>query len=276
MKNNTDIAIIRSYAHEIIAKVNCLKAPVQVDVLGEVKYFQHCYPFFRITVAASSQTNLKSILLSAGVHGDEPAGIYTILKFLEDHIEEFLDKYRFVIYPCVNPSAFEASTLETMNGANLNRLFTPETSQTEIHLIIEDLLKLNLDFQFAMDLHEAPPYYEGEGYLKKDNPHACWIYESRRDECERLGRGMIDTLPPDIEVCTWPFIYHDISDRGVINFLAETTGNPVYAEGTTFDAFVFERYTGHSFTTETPTGWSMEKRVRTQLHFLLTALRNCS
>ncbi len=46
----------------------------------------------------------------------------------------------------------------------------------------------------------------------------------------------------------------------------------VHGQGTTFDASLNRRNTEHSFTTETPTIWQIEKRVRVQLHWLQVAL----
>ena len=82
---------------------------------------------------------------------------------------------------------------------------------------------------------------------------------------------MLDALPAGRSVCDWPTIYDDINDRGLISYPSGQR-NPIYREGTSFDAFLNTRYTHHSFTTETPTGWSIADRVDTHLTFLRTAL----
>lgn len=127
----------------------------------------------------------------------------------------------------------------------------------------------------TFDLHEVRPDYVGEGFVQKDNPRAAYLYETVNDDSKRIGRLMIDTLPPGRQVCDWPTIYDDINNAGVISY-PEGCRNKIYAEATSFDSFLSNRYTGHSFTLETPTRWSLRDRVDTHLTFLKTALRHAS
>jgi len=121
-----------------------------------------------------------------------------------------------------------------------------------------------------MDLHEVMPTYCGEGFVEADNPRACYLYECQHEARRRLGHEMIAALPAETEVCDWQEIYHDKGDGGVV-FYPEACANKIYGQNTTFDAFLNGRYTNHSFTTETPTGWNLEKRVATQLTWLIVA-----
>jgi hypothetical protein len=273
------VAIVRSFAASVSDK---LGAAFPVTTLGTVEYGPHRYPIYRLCTWRAFDPHKPTILLSGAVHGDEPAGALALVEFLAmlQNGSPWLSTHQFVIYPCVNPSGFEANTLKTMPATtvglrrrkNLNRLFGTAKPPREIQLIQNDLAQLNIQFRFAMDMHEAPPYYVGEGYTRKDNPHACWIYETQRDPALRIGRHIMDSLPEGVVACDWPTIYDDRNDRGVIAFLPETTGNAVYAQCTSFDGYVFERYTQHSFTTETPTGWSLDTRIKAHIHFLTRAL----
>ncbi len=65
-------------------------------------------------------------------------------------------------------------------------------------------------------------------------------------------------------MCDWPTIYDDISDRGLVSYPSGQR-NVIYGQGTSFDAYLNGRYAAHSFTTETPTGWSIEDRVDTHV-----------
>ena len=47
----------------------------------------------------------REILMTGGVHGDEPAGVEAVLSFLEGPVEDYLDE--FTVVPCVNPSGLE-------------------------------------------------------------------------------------------------------------------------------------------------------------------------
>ena len=213
------------------------------------------------------------MLISGGVHGDEPAGVHAALAFLADGQREFNDVLQFVVFPCVNPSGFDAGTLETASGANLNRLFGIDSTQPEVRAI-EDCLRIYARrFRMTFDLHEVSPDYVGEEFIEKDNPRAAYLYETVSDESDRIGRLMIDALPSSRRICDWPTIYNDINQAGVISY-PEACRNTIYAKGTSFDGFLSRRYTGHSFTLETPTGWSLSDRVDTHLTFLKTALRH--
>lgn len=124
-------------------------------------------------------------------------------------------------------------------------------------------------------MHEIPPYWADEGFQAKDNPLTAYLYETHIDKSKRMGRAMIDSLPRDIEVCPWPTIYGDIADRGLVTY-PEGNRNQIYAEQTSLDGYLQLRYSPHTFTTETPIGWKLEKRIRTHLSWLQTALDNYS
>lgn len=258
------------YAQDVEASLARLE-PGWVELLTTVSYGPGAWPLFCVRPPVLDPAR-RTVLLSGGVHGDEPAGVYAALQFLDRHRHEFEDAFQFVVFPCVNPSGFDADTLETASGANLNRLFGIGSRQPEVRAVEDWLERHQLRFVMALDMHEVRPDYVGEGYVEKDNPRAAYLYELVSDGSPRIGRSMIDALPPHRAVCDWPTIYDDINDRGLVSY-PQGNRNPVYAEGTTFDSFLNSRYTGHSFTLETPTGWPLSERVDTQLTFVQTALR---
>jgi hypothetical protein len=212
------------------------------------------------------------VLISAGVHGDEPAGVHAAMDFLRDVAPMFADDFRFVVLPCVNPSGYEANTLETMSGLNLNRSFKPDTTAHEARALEAWLSGVRDTFCVTFDLHEVQPYYQGEGFVECDNPEGTYLYETVSNPSQRIGRELIAALREGVEVCRWPTIYHDINDGGVISY-PEACRNAIYAEKTTLEAYLNGRFTDHSFTTETPTIWGLDERIMTHLTYLITALR---
>jgi Succinylglutamate desuccinylase / Aspartoacylase family len=244
----------------------------RVEQIARVSYGDASWPILCVRPTRWEATR-PTVLISGGVHGDEPAGVHAALAFLADGQREFSDVLQFVFFPCVNPSGFDADTLETESGANLNRLFGIKSTQPEVRAI-EDWLHIHARrFLMTFDLHEVRRDYVGEGFLEKDNPRAAYMYETVSDDSDRIGRLMIEALPPSRPVCDWPTIYDDVNEVGVISY-PEACRNTIYAKETTFDAFVSRRYTGHSFTLETPTEWSLSDRIDTHLTFLKTALRH--
>ena len=96
------------------------------------------------------EPNLPTVLLSAGVHGDEPAGPLALLSLAERHELDAFFSYR--IWPCTNPTGFDAGTRENVDGIDINRTFARGGSSPEAKAIV----MANRDYKFALsiDLHE--------------------------------------------------------------------------------------------------------------------------
>ena len=157
--------------------------------------------------------------------------MYAPLAFLSEGPGEFAHGFQFVVFPCVNPSGFDANTLETATGVNLNRLFGVSSDQPEIRGDRDWLERQKIPV-YPFDLHEVRPDYVGEGYTEEDNPRGAYLYETVTDGSSRIGRAMLEALPPGRTVCHWPTIYDDINDRGLISY-PQGARNRVYAMGTT-------------------------------------------
>jgi protein MpaA len=100
--------------------------------------------------AEFGDTHAPLIALTAGVHGDEPAGPHALLALVEN--DELDRRYAYRLWPCTNPSGFANGTRENAEGVDVNRAFgrgghTPEARA---------LLMSNRDRKFllSIDLHE--------------------------------------------------------------------------------------------------------------------------
>jgi protein MpaA len=103
------------------------------------------YPLIKIVIG---QGNPRRILISGGIHGDEPAGVETLCAFLENKLyKDFLDDWEFTILPCINPSGFEAGTRNNQDDIDLNRMFKEATVPQEV-----DFVKTVLDQPYDLDL----------------------------------------------------------------------------------------------------------------------------
>lgn len=60
-----------------------------------------------------------TIYLSAGIHGDEPAGPLALLQLMEDGF--FTDNINWAICPCINPTGLESGCRNSQCGQDLNR-----------------------------------------------------------------------------------------------------------------------------------------------------------
>jgi hypothetical protein len=97
------------------------------------------------------------VTLSAGVHGDEPAGVWALLSIVRDGLLD--PRFAYRIWPCLNPSGFDAGTRVNAEGVDVNRSFGGGGRTPEARAV----LTANRDRQFALtiDLHED---HEAEGF----------------------------------------------------------------------------------------------------------------
>lgn len=91
-----------------------------------------------------------SIALSAGVHGDEPAAPWALLDMVES--ADLDDRFAYRIWPCTNPSGFEAGTRENADGIDVNRTFGRGGQSPEARAVIT--ANRNRKFVLSLDLHE--------------------------------------------------------------------------------------------------------------------------
>jgi len=97
------------------------------------------------------------IALSAGLHGDEPAGPWALHAIVRDGL---LDRrYTYRIWPCVNPSGYERGTRENAEGDDINRSFQRGGTTPEARAIVT--ANRDRTFALSLDLHED---FEADGF----------------------------------------------------------------------------------------------------------------
>jgi protein MpaA len=90
------------------------------------------------------------VALAAGIHGDEPAGPWALLELVEQGGLD--ERFAYRIWPCTNPSGFEAGTRESADGIDLNRTFGRGGGSPEARAILT--ANRNRKFALSLDLHE--------------------------------------------------------------------------------------------------------------------------
>lgn len=242
-------------------KISALKGSEIIGYVGN----DNEYPFFEIKRGKG-----LSVLLSAGIHGLEPAGVYAIISFFEKHSKKYEDKFSFHAFPCVNPYGFDKNTRYDGNDRNLNREFKHDTKAKEINLILPRLKQ----YLFAMDLHETLPEFEPR---REDEPQGglptdFYLWEVCEDKKKRLGHKIIKAIKKQgFTVCKWDKIFDDKNNGGVISY-PENCGTKCYKSTNIFENYLEVNHTKQTFTIETPTGWKLEDRIKAQLVSLMTVL----
>jgi murein peptide amidase A len=85
--------------------------------------------------------------LFAGLYGDEPDGVYALIRFLTllEEKPELATGYCLFVYPVCNPTGFEAHTRLTRRGKDLDREFWKHSPEPEVRLLESELVAHSLD-----------------------------------------------------------------------------------------------------------------------------------
>ena len=80
--------------------------------------------------------NPRRALISAGIHGDEPGGVETIVKFLqESRYLDYHDEWEITLLPCINQFGYEFGIRENHQGKDLNRFFKEDLPPLEVGFV---------------------------------------------------------------------------------------------------------------------------------------------
>jgi murein peptide amidase A len=79
--------------------------------------------------------------LFAGIHGDDPAGIYALLRLagLLETYPDVASGYCLFIYPVCNPTGFEDNTRQSRRGRDLGGEFWKNSAEPEVQLLQAEL-----------------------------------------------------------------------------------------------------------------------------------------
>ncbi len=186
-----------------------------------------------------------TVYLSAGIHGDEPAGPLALLALLKEGF--FDDRFHWLICPLLNPTGMIAGTRENEQGIDLNRDYCLRQT-AEICAHIQWLGRQEIP-QFFLSLHED---WESTGF---------YFYEIN------LGSEAADAASPHhILEAVAPFF--DPEPEGVIDGHEVTTPgwiyhseNPDFPEAWPEAIFLAKLGCPLSHTFETPSSATLAMRV---------------
>ncbi len=171
--------VIRDYA-QVTARLEraALSPHVGLEVLGSLAAGDTHYPMYLAHLGKPAPHRL-SVLISAGIHGDEPAGVEAALQFIERNVENptLLSHYNFTVFPCDNPYGWERGTRENSQGIDLNRQFCVREPVPEVKLISKGLAGQCFDLVYEM--HED---YDSPGF---------YLYEFGDDPAAYLGESIV-------------------------------------------------------------------------------------
>ena len=133
--------------------------------LHEITAAGRTYEFMRVVLGSGAP---RRVLLSAGIHGDEPAGVEALCEWLETRAYvKFLQRWDITMLPCINPWGYEHGTRENGEGRDLNREFNSSHPPQEV-LFVQSVLQQRFDL--SLELHadeDSSGYYLYETSLAR-------------------------------------------------------------------------------------------------------------
>jgi murein peptide amidase A len=245
----------RSYFSEVQEKIEAIGKQMDVSLIAYVGSSRQIkYPIYCVN---TKNRGARRVLLSAGIHGDEPAGVYALIEFLHERIHDYTKDINFSIFPCLNPWGFERDLRFNVNGTDINRCFVRNTSRTAT--ILKKHIAVRSGYSFAITLHEDNTSMKDD---KFPNPQGFYLYETPLNG-QHLGLALARKLRErGVELCRDREIYGEQNQEGVV-INASNDGE--------FEGFL-QLHTKDVLAIETPTCWTLERRVQSQIEAICTAL----
>ncbi len=185
-----------------------------------------------------------AIYISAGIHGDEPAGTEALITWAEANIERLANS-PFLLFPCLNPWGLINNARMDQQGRDLNRVFHMDAVE-----FTQRLKAVIQGFRFALclTLHED---YDGQG---------IYIYEIQ-DIKPYWGEMLLDAAKRHIAIEGRTSIEGRRSSQGLVRRKINLKKFPLVPEA----IYLHLHHSQRTFTIETPSEFDIASRVRAQM-----------
>lgn len=201
-------------------------------------------PLFALIKPASGTA--PRIYLSAGIHGDEPAGPLALERLLESGF--FDDRFSWRICPLLNPGGWDAATRENPDGIDLNRDYRhPRTAEVRAH---RRWLEKQPAHDLYLSLHED---WEATGF---------YLYEINTSRRPCIARPVLEAVTAVIPLEPMSEIdNHEVTAPGLIHHRPEADEPEFWPEA----IFHSKLYPHLSYTFETPSTLDITVRIEAQM-----------
>jgi len=222
----------------------------EIESLGEFSG----YAVLAIRTFVQQEKDRPLVLISAGIHGDEPAGPAALFHF-SAQAPEWFEQFHFVMLPCLNPWGLVNNSRFDEQGIDLNRCFHQKR-----HPFIrawKQLMQRCGPFDLAITLHED---YDGEGIYLYELVKGRWKWG------EKLMASAAKIIP--------------VESRKIVDGRRQRAGllRPrmdlprLAAMGHPEAVALFLEYSSRVYTFETPSEWDLGRRVAAHRCFMRSAL----
>jgi murein peptide amidase A len=190
------------------------------------------------TVNSQPSTRLY---ISAGIHGDEPAGPLAALKLIQEN--RWPADTEFLLLPCLNPDGFVLNTRANADGTDLNRDYRHlESGEVTAHV---RWLERQPNFDLYLCLHED---WESHGfYLYEQNP------DNRPSLAEKMIAAAKTICPIDLS--------ENIEDRPAQNGIIRPNISPQERPAWPEALYLISHKSRQGYTLEAPSDFPLPARV---------------
>lgn len=201
----------------------------------------------------------KKLFVSAGMHGDEPAGPLAVWRLLkQNRWPEDVDLW---VCPCLNPTGFQRNQRENHNGVDLNRQYhLPPDAQNEVKAHVQ-WLRRQPRFDAAICLHED---WESNGF---------YVYDLGNDDTHSTVRSVLTAVE---KVCPID-LSATIDGMPASGGIMQIPENPKESMTEWPEAFyLLEEKTSACYTFEAPSDFSLLLRVAALVRAVMTVAERLS
>lgn len=269
---------VRNYGDVVDRILEALGKSERLTVWHQAYIAPSSYPLYCLRYTAQQKSS-SLIYVSAGIHGDEPAGVECAMRLVElladrDRHNPFpLNECNWLISPCDNPYGYERDIRENAVGFDLNRMFETPAQCPETAFIAESLqrkqcvdteklssnntIREKVTIELALDLHEDS---DSDGF---------YLWERRASECFPIGSAVVKNVEELCAINRKPLIENHRNKNGVVTLLDKVT-----TKGWTRGRYLAEQINTRCLILETPTQLDWETRIATHIMAVQTAVKH--
>jgi protein MpaA len=203
---------------------------------------------------AEGQKLSARIYISAGIHGDEPAGPLAALRLIQEN--QWPSDAELWLLPCLNPEGFVLNTRENAGGIDLNRDYrNPQAAETRAHIA---WLERQPKFELYLCLHED---WESHGF---------YLYEQNPDSKISLAEKMIEAVQKVCPIDLSEIIEDRAAQNGIVRPNISPQERPLWPEA----LYLISYKARQGYTLEAPSDFSLPTRVNALVAAVNAALKS--
>jgi murein peptide amidase A len=199
------------------------------------------FDLFALRRKPAESAAARRIYISAGIHGDEPAGPLAMLRLLEQ--DDWPANAELILCPCLNPAGFADNRRENPGGIDLNRDYLrPQSAEVRAHVA---WLEARPRFDLCLCLHED---WEARGF---------YVYELNPDSRPSLAECIVAAASRFCPVDESEIIEGRAARGGIIRPALDPLQRPQWPEA----FWLLQNKTRLSYTMEAPSDFELSVRV---------------